>query len=867
MLPERWAQIKDKLNVALELGPKQRAEYLEAIANEDPELRRELESLIASHNQAATDFLDQPVTEIAKLPLLPGNDLIGRRLGPYELVCQIGAGGMGEVYRAFRADDQYRKEVAIKLVRTGPGATLTMERFRNERQILATLEHPNICLMLDGGTTQEGLPYFVMELIEGKPIDVYCNEHRLSIQERLKLFLQVCSAVQYAHQRLIIHRDIKPLNILVTRDGVPKLLDFGIAKILDENGAGKHAVTMTAFQVLTAGYASPEQVRGETITTASDVYSLGVVLYELLTGESPYRVPKSSSHEITRAVCEEEPLRPSTIARQKEETGSTASSTEKLSKRLHGDLDNIVLMALRKEAVRRYPSVEQFAGDIRRHLQNLPVTARQDTLRYRTSKFVARHTAGVVGAIVAALALTFGLAIAVHEAHIARVQAEVARQERARAERRFNDVRKLANSLLFEVHDSIKDLPGSTPARKLLVSRALEYLDSLSQESKTDASLQREMAAAYEKIGDVQGQPRQANLGDPAGAAVSYQKALAIRESLAQHDPQDLELGRQLIPNYGKLSDLLWASGDSKAAMDYSDKAFSTAVKLYGSSAVGPQDRAMLAAYYMDHGYKQAEIGGDRSGGLATMQTGTTMLEQMASADPKNLRVRRYLYLSYSRIAQVVEENPGDRPRAAALYKKALSSAQSLVAAEPTNAEFRRLSIYGQFSLGEILAELGDKTTALAYDRQALSGFQALAAADPANAQLQQDIGRVRAEMGQVMIAVGQLVAGMEQLRLSLAMLANLPDAKNPNTLAGFAVVNDEFWMGKAHRSLAASDPSPQKTAEHYREAESWFKKSLPGFETVRDHGLPQYRGAARVSEVNQEIAQCERGLSGKNAH
>src|SRR5262249_40494170 len=318
-----------------------------------------------------------------------------------------------------------------------------LERFKNERQILASLEHPNICRLLDGGTTSEGLPYFVMELIEGEPIDKYCAEHKCSVQDRLAPFLEVCSAVQFAHQRLIVHRDIKPANILVTKEGQPKLLDFGIAKILDPSATDSAGPAVTLFQVLTPSYASPEQIKGEPITTASDVYSLGVVLYELLTGQSPYRITTSASHEISRAVCEDEPRKPSTMVREKEHgLMSREGLGEKVTKRLRGDLDNIVLMALRKQPGRRYSSVEQFAGDIRRHLQNLPVIARQDSCRYRTSKFVLRHKTGVLAASAAMIALLAGVGVILHEARIARQQAQLAQEQRMRAERRFNDVRK-----------------------------------------------------------------------------------------------------------------------------------------------------------------------------------------------------------------------------------------------------------------------------------------------------------------------------------------------------------------------------------------------------------------------------------------
>ncbi|HWY58111.1 MAG TPA: serine/threonine-protein kinase, partial [Terriglobales bacterium] len=500
MTPEQWQQLRPILESALELDPASRASFLDG-ACADSFLRREVESLIASHEQAGTDVLS-PSTS----PSLDPNEQTqfrlppGKRIGVYEILEEIAAGGMGAVYRAIRADGQYYQQVALKIVRSELGAEFTATRFKNERQILASLNHPNIGKILDGGTTAEGVPYFVMEFVEGRRIDEYSDANKLATTERLKLFLQICSAVQYAHQHLIIHRDIKPGNILVNAEGVPKLLDFGIAKILESSSVNdQYEQTISLLRLLTPEYASPEQVKGEPITTASDVYSLGVVLYELLTGRTPYNVPTRTPHEISRAVCEADPEKPSSAVRRKPiriddreiADDSTLNATpegsaEKLSKRLDGDLDNILLMALRKEPQRRYASVEQFAQDIRRHLEHLPVIARQDTFRYRASKFITRHKAAVAVAALVTVALLSATAITVR-------QARIARAERARAERRFNDVRKLANSLIFEVHDSIQELPGATAARKLIIQRAQEYLDGLAQESQSDPALLREL--------------------------------------------------------------------------------------------------------------------------------------------------------------------------------------------------------------------------------------------------------------------------------------------------------------------------------------------------------------------------------------
>ena len=409
MQPERWNRVKEILGFSLELRPDDRPEYLAKACAGDPDLLREVESLIASF-EGAPDLLESPVLE-SKADILArkldGLDH-GGRVGPYRIMEEIGHGGMGTVYRGVRADDAYNQQVAIKVVRHGMDQDFIVRRFHQERQIMANLEHPNIARLLDGGTNAEGLPYFVMEFIEGRPIDRYCDEHALSTAERLQLFRKVCEAVQFAHDKLIIHRDVKPANILITAEGTPKLLDFGIAKIYDPDSTQTGDATATVVRLMTPEYASPEQVRGERVTSASDVYSLGVLLYELLTGHRPHRLRGRAPHEIARAICDSEPAKPSTIVGRTEEitsashggpttltpelVGKTRNSTpEKLRRLLAGDLDNIVLMAMRKEPEKRYRSVGAFSEDIRRHLEGLPVRARKDMLGYATGKFLKRH--------------------------------------------------------------------------------------------------------------------------------------------------------------------------------------------------------------------------------------------------------------------------------------------------------------------------------------------------------------------------------------------------------------------------------------------------------------------------------------------
>ena len=533
MIPERWKRVEALFEQALETPEAERSQFLQKI---DDELRPEVESLLSAHGQA---FLDEPDRFFSS----EGIDslLAGETIDRYRIIREIGRGGMGAVFLAERADDEYQKKVAIKLIKRGTDTDSVLRHFRNERQILASFDHPNIARLFDGGTTESGLPYFVMEYIDGLPIDEYCNTHALSVIERLKLFREVCNAVSYAHRHLVIHRDIKRSNILITAEGVPKLLDFGIAKILQQGDGAEPLATMTGMRVMTPEYASPEQVRGKPMTTASDVYSLGLVLYELLTGQLPYRFTSRSPHDVARVITEQEPTRPSTAVKGRDSRigpnrtdfpdSSDSRFTLHPSRSLRGDLDNIVLLALRKEPERRYQSVEQFSEDIRRHFEGRPVHARKDTVGYRAAKFVRRNKLALAAAALVLVSLIGGIIATSWQAHIAT-------REKARAERRFNDVRKLANNVLFDYHDAIKSLPGATKVRERLVKDALNYLDSLAGEAHGDPALQRELAAAYERVGDVRGGGSSGNLGDIGGAVESYTKALRIREALHRSEPR-----------------------------------------------------------------------------------------------------------------------------------------------------------------------------------------------------------------------------------------------------------------------------------------------------------------------------------------
>lgn len=808
---QRWQRVKSLLAAALDIDPAERSVYLETACAGDSELRSEIEDLLLRQDQPDPQLASTPASMYENLAETFDEEVrIGSRVGPYQLVEEIGVGGMGEVYRAFRADDQYRKEVAIKLIRAGQGSKFVVSRFKSERQVLASLDHPNIALLLDGGTMENGMPYFVMELVEGQPITKYCDDNKLPTTERLRLFLQVCPAVQYAHQRLIIHRDLKPSNILVTQEGIPKLLDFGIAKILDPTAVSEALEpTMSVFRLLTPGYASPEQIKGEAITTASDVYSLGVLLYELLTGHRPYPIASHAPHEIAQAVCEIEPERPSavvwrtgsheTVHGSIEITPSSVSSVrdgsaEKLSRCLRGDLDNIVLMALRKEPQRRYASVEQFAEDIRRHLDSLPVAATKDTIRYRASKFVSRHKAGVAVALALALTVLAGLTATLYEAHIARIQ-------QLRAEQRFNDVRALANSLMFDVHDSIQDLPGSTPARRLLVERALKYLDSLSRDASSDQSLQRELATAYEKLGTVQGNPFGANLGDTQGALNSYSKSLAIRTALSVTHPENLTDRLAVARTQRLIAAILSNRGDHDSLRKLREAA-SAAEQIL---TVAPSDPDILKEVQADYYLLGVVLDGrgDYGATAEALQKNLLVTEKQVQTSPDVRDMRRQLGRVEAKLGYALAR-AGNRKEGLDHAMHGLEILQSL-AADTHDAESLRWLGMAHWMLGDILLLDGDSQGALRNYEQQRSINSGLAASDPANAVVQYDLGCATARVGNAEALAGD-VTGIDIMRRAATMfeaqLARDPAYIEPR----FCLAATFVWMGEAFSRRGANE-------------------------------------------------------------
>ena len=725
----------------------------------------------------------------------PSEPVVERRIGAYRVLRELGHGGMGTVYLAARADDQYQKRVAIKVVR-GLDSEQIVRHFRRERQILAALDHPNIARLLDGGTTEDGLPYFVMERVEGEAIDSFCDGRKLSVQERLRLFQGVCAAVQYAHQNLVVHRDLKPKNILVDAQGVPKLLDFGIAKLLNPEISGE-AATGTVL-AMTPEYASPEQMRGQPITTATDVYSLGVVLYDLLTGHRPYGRQARDSLELLRAVCEEEPERPSTAVGRTEQrtlpngavqttTPESASRTregtpEKLRRRLRGELDNIVLMALRKEPQRRYRSVEAFSEDIRRYLEGRPVTAHKATVWYRSSKFVRRNALGVwAAATVFLLAVGFGVVMAVQSQRIAR--------ERDRANQEAEASRQVSDFLtgLFKVSNPSEARGNSITAREILDKGADKIVRELQGQPLVQGKLMNTMGFVYESLGLYD--PAQALLekaletrikalgpdhpdvaitlsdlgtvvwrkGDFARAEVLQEQALAIREK--RLGPESKEVASSLH-NLGTLN---WSQGNYDEARRLLERALAIREKILGPehADVAATLNSLGAIAYKEGDYKKAGAIWERT--LAIREKALGPDHPWVAQTLNNLAI--------------VHTYTGDPKGAVALLERVVQIQEKVLG--PKHPDLAS----GLMNLGDAIFTSGDPIGAKPYYARAVAIQEA---AGPANPELARFLDR----LASVMLKENDLKGAQGIYERSLALRQKALGPKHPEvaeSLGGLA--------------------------------------------------------------------------------
>lgn len=891
MNSEVWQRVKNLVGEALEQPKSDRIRFI-AASEENTTVRREAESILAQSDQRLEVCAEN-------VSALDTDSLIANtRVGAYRIIRELGRGGMGAVFLAERADAAFQKQVAIKILKRGTDTEEVLRRFRAERQILGRLTHPNIAQLFDAGETDNGLPYFVMEYVDGCPITAYSDERKLAVAERLNLFRAVCSAVGYAHQNLVIHRDLKSANVLVTKSGEVKLLDFGIAKLVDESAPN---LTLTIDRRLTPEYASPEQVNGDPVTTLSDVYSLGVLLYELLTGERPYKPKSRSAEEINKAIREREPGKPSTVAAK---TGP--QSAMRNPKLLRGDLDNIVLKALSKEPERRYASADQFSADIGRHLEGLPVRARKDTAAYRTVKFIRRHKLGVAALALVAFALIAG-------SITTSWQAREARREKALADQRFEQVRKLAHSVLFDYHDKIATLPGSTKVREQMVKDSLVYLDGLAKQAGTNKDLQRELAAAYLKVGDVQGRAFRANLGDSKGAMESYRKSLAIRQRLTALEPNRPELREELGTTYERIGGLNLFLGNPNAALENVQKAVGIYEKLLVEEPTNRPARAELALYYewlgLTSGASAVNNLGDVKAAFGYYRKAIAILEPLVAQEPTNSTYRNYLEAVYGYIAQLYSDT-GDQIEAVDSYRKSLAISKTLAKDNPTDMFLQREIAVNYSNLCGVMILAGDNTSAVENCRQAVPIFEAISASDPNDKNMRLDgaiihrklaeaLGKVNDRPGalkefQVALRIfDELSAntskgdyrlrqqGLAYLRLSefLSNTGNIAgaiengqhareifeslvatDAKNVVASKYLALTDAQF--GKCRILLASSPETSNERINNWRSAKDWYQQSLKIWERLQSEHKLAGADSNKPAEIASEIAKCEAALN-----
>ena len=723
------ARVAAIFHEALAVAPAERTTLLRSLCSGDHALLAEVTSLLEASETEARVGLQRMAEAHAAL-----RRALQRSIGPYQIDRLLGRGGMGAVYLAQRADGQFRQQVAIKLIDMPLATELFRERFRQERQILAGLAHPFITRLLDGGVSQSGELYLAMEYVDGVSVTRFCAEKQLSLRARLELFAKVCGAVQFAHQNLVVHRDLKPDNILVVADGTPRLLDFGTAKLLvpETTDAGTE-FTRQGLQSFTPQYASPEQVLGDAITTATDTYSLGVLLYTLITGVQPYVIRTFTTGEMLRTICTEQPPRPS----------AATAAPECAAFRLDRDLDAIVLKAMRKEPQQRYGSVEQMAADIHSWLNGRPVSARQGNRRYRAGKFIRRNKVALIAAGLLCASVLIGIVGVLHQSSATNLQ-------RRRAEARSRDLRELSNSLLTEINGAITQLPGSTPARLMLVKRVLAHLDHVSKDAAGDQVATLDLINAYAKLGNLQGNPYDENIGDPHGALQSLDKALELARPLAAAHPQDPAVERALAHVEQSRSEVLYGSGHTHESII----AVRSAIHYYDARIAHP------GATAKDYADDVSAIGGlgdqlgqsgnaslaDTADALQLYRKGLALSQRSLALAPGYVRSQRGIAVGHLKIANMLAEV--DPPTALNEYRKSLAAWLAITGPARTSVSTRRGIALTHNKIARALAEARRYPESIAEFDLARSPFESVAAADPEDSRALYDLAVMLADEG-----------------------------------------------------------------------------------------------------------------------
>ena len=783
--PERMRRLLDLLGQALDRPAAERAAFVAAMPETDTEIRAGLARMLEldTDSPALAQVEGGAAALVTPAPDEEEERKAGEHIGDWVLERPLGRGGMGTVWLARKDGDASLPPVAIKMPTTGGAGRGAAERLAREGAILAALNHPNIARLVEAGASGDGQPFLALEYVAGQSLPAWCDARNVGIRERLALFVKVLDAVAYAHAALVLHRDLKPGNVLVTQTGEVKLLDFGIAKLMDDTGAaGSTQLTRLAGRALTPDYASPEQVAGIPLTVASDVYSLGVMLFELLTGGRPYRLRRGSAAELEEAILTADTARPSaavtaTFAHNARETPA------RLKRAIAGDLDTIILKALKKSPAERYPSALALKDDIERYLGGRPVLARADSAGYRTRKFILRHKLAVGAGAAVLASLVIGLAAALWQAGVAREQSRLAEAQRERAEQRFDDVRAMANSLITEVAESIQYLPGATQARERITAKAVEFLDKLAADPRRDDALARELAGGYQRVAEALNGALYANQGDAQGANRNYDKALSLLQPLASR---------------------VGATAADRAA--YAGAALSHGVNLLEQGRVdealahtrrGLELRLALLAESPDDIERSRDVGtaetylanvlaekGDLAGALAANESVRARFRAMVERDPRSARNRWGLICGYSNTGSILAELRRDGEARERLLRAVTLNLELQVDRPDHYSVLQGFGAYHHI-LAEIAIRGRDWASATAHLEESLRRRRDLAARDANDVEAAINLARTQATLGLVRAEQGRRegLALIDGARASLAGLSSKrPDSRRVET-------------------------------------------------------------------------------------
>jgi len=831
MNPADWRRVKELFDAALTVPAAKRETFLKS-QDSGAEVLAEVRSLLLVY-EGSPEFLEGAAP---RLEAAEAHAFEGRRIGPWRLLREIGHGGMGVVWEAARDDQEYQQRAAIKLLSIGLLSSADVARFREERQILAGLNHPGIARLLDGGTAEDGSPYLVMEFIEGERLDRWAEKPSLSLRDRLRLFLSICTAVDYAHRRLVVHRDLKPANILVTTDGSAKLLDFGIARLIDGNGLARREATATARR-LTPEYASPEQIRGEPVSTATDIYSLGVVLYRLLTGKAPYPANSDDTLAMVRAICEDEPPPPSSVA--------GAASGE-----IRGELDAIVLQALRKNPESRYTSVRALADDITAWLEGRPVSAHELPWWHRSWRHIRRHKTQSTAVAAVLATIMAGSAISLR-------YARYADRERRIAELRFQEGRRLAHTVVFDLHEAIAHLPGSTAARQLLVDRALRYLRELEASGPANRDLQIELAAAYARIGDVLGRPNNAHLGNTRRAIASEREARRLAQAVLQSNRNDTEAEAVLADADERLTELGELQGESAEVPKLWAEELAIrrkqAARNQGDFALMARVREMEAA-----GFRRRQKWNEA---VAAYRQAGDLYREALRKNPGDLASGNRLSTTYHEAAHCWKElNRLDEALSA--YREAQRLDQARLSLAPADTEAQADFSFDLLESGWIEYRLGRFQAAIADYEQALAIQERLSAADPQDIRMRLEAAKLLNTAAPAYEAAGYRAKAIQALRTSGERLetALAADPDNQDTRLHVCWVWSNLGGVYEHAAEAAR---PEDRRPYWMNAEWCYRRSLDALGRLKGSGRPDLDldPSRMLASVQKGLKNCREQL------